>query len=90
MPRTKKDIMRDTNDLRPTVHVGKDGITEGLVSEIKLQLKSNKVVKVRLLPSAGEDKRSIAEQLASEAGALLVDARGSVVTLCERKYFAGH
>jgi RNA-binding protein len=81
--------MHEAADLKPTVHVGKDGITETLIAEIKLQMKTRKVVKVKLLPSAGEDKKAIGERLASGTNGTLVDVRGSVVTLCERKYFAG-
>ncbi|MFA5312871.1 MAG: YhbY family RNA-binding protein [Methanomassiliicoccales archaeon] len=86
--RTRKDVMHEAADLKPTIHVGKDGITETLIAEIKLQMKKRKVVKVKLLPSAGEDKKAIGERLASESNGTLVDVRGSVVTLCERKYFA--
>lgn len=84
---TKKELLRDATDLKPTVHVGKDGITETLIEEIKLQLKKRHIVKVKLLPSAGDDKKTIAEKLAEDSNGSLVDVRGSVVTLCERKYF---
>jgi RNA-binding protein len=87
--RTRKDVMHEATDLNPTIHVGKDGVTETLIAEIKLQMKKRKVVKIKLLPSAGEDKKSIAEKLASDSEGTLVDVRGSVVTLCERKYFVG-
>ncbi len=45
--------------LEPTVHVGKAGI-EGVVEELKIQLKSRKLVKVRFLRTAlsREIKRS--------------------------------
>ena len=87
MPRTRKDVMREATELTPTVHVGKDGITDTLVDEVKLQLKTRKVVKVKLLPSAGEEKKELAYELAEKANATMVDVRGSVVTLCEKRYF---
>ena len=79
--------MRESTDLKPTVHVGKDGVTGTLVQEIKLQLKKRRVIKVRLLPSAGEDKGALAKVLADQANATLVDLRGSIITLCEKRYY---
>ncbi|OPY31013.1 MAG: CRS1 / YhbY (CRM) domain protein [Methanomassiliicoccales archaeon PtaU1.Bin124] len=87
MPRTRKDVMREATELTPTVHVGKDGITDTLVDEVKLQLKTRRIVKVKLLPSAGEDKKQLALDLAEKSKATLVDVRGSVATLCEKRYF---
>jgi RNA-binding protein len=89
MSRTKKDVMRDASELRPTVHVGKDGITDELVEEVKLQLKTRKVIKMRLLDSSGEDPKATAEMIAERSNATLVDVRGSVAVLCEKRYFAG-
>ncbi len=89
MSRTKKDVMRDASELRPTVHVGKDGITDELVEEVRLQLKTRKVIKMRLLDSSGEDPKVTAELVAERSNATLVDVRGSVAVLCEKRYFAG-
>jgi RNA-binding protein len=36
----RKELMRRANELSPTVHVGKDGIDEGLLNEITAQLKN--------------------------------------------------
>jgi len=85
--RTKKDIMREAAELRPTIHVGKDGITDELVEEVKQQLKKRKVVKVRLLDSSGEVPKETAELVADRSNAILVDVRGSVAVMCEKRYF---
>ena len=87
--RTKKDIMREAADLRPTIHVGKDGITDELVEEVQLQLKTRKVVKVRLLDSSGDDPKGTAEVVAERSNAVLIDVRGSVAVMCDKRYFGG-
>ena len=46
--RTMKEIKRIGADLKPTIHVGKDGITDSLIEEVKLQVKTRKVVKIRI------------------------------------------
>jgi RNA-binding protein len=87
--RTAKEIKAIGKDLRPTVHVGKGGVDEGLVQEVRTQLKTRKVVKVRLLPSAADDKKATAQQIAEGANAVLIDVRGNVVLLCEKAFMDG-
>jgi RNA-binding protein len=88
-PRTKKDVMHAAVELKPTVHVGKDGVTESLVQEVKQQVKLHKVIKIRLLPAAGEDKKAVAMSIAEQATVTMVDLRGSIVTVCQKRYFGG-
>jgi len=87
MSRTKKDVMREATELDPTIHVGKDGVTDSLIGEVKLQMKTRKVVKVKLLPSAGEDKKTLAMEIAERSNGTLVDVRGSIATLCDKRYY---
>jgi len=87
--RTSKEIKAIAKDLVPTIHVGKGGVDEGLIQEVKLQLKTRKVVKIRLLPSAAEDKKGTAQQIADGANAVLIDVRGYIVLLCEKAFMEG-
>ena len=87
--RTMKEIKRIGADLKPTIHVGKDGITDSLIEEVKLQVKTRKVVKIRLLPASGEDKDNIAKEISERSGAVLVDARGSIVLLTQQDFLDG-
>jgi RNA-binding protein len=56
-----------------SVHVGKQGITDAVVQELKGQLHKHGVVKVRLHRTAEEaaDRRAAFEDLAERAGATL-------------------
>lgn len=38
---------REIHSMKPTVHVGKRGVTDSLVNEIEIQLKKNGMVKVK-------------------------------------------
>ena len=87
--RTMKEIKRIGADLKPTIHVGKDGITDSLIEEVKLQVKTRKVVKIRLLPASGEETDVIAKDISERSGAVLVDARGSVVLLTQQDFLNG-
>jgi RNA-binding protein len=64
--------------LEPTLHVGKAGI-EGVIEELKIQLKSRKLVKVRFLTTAfiEGDKKELMQKLADLSGSELVETRGN-------------
>jgi RNA-binding protein len=87
--RTIKEIKRIGADLKPTIHVGKDGITDTLIEEVKLQVKTRKVVKIRLLPASGDEKDVIAKEITERSGAILVDVRGSIVLLTQQDFLNG-
>lgn len=81
----KKELMRRANDLSPTVHVGKDGIDEGLLNEITNQLKKNRLLKIRVLQNADADTSEIAENIAESTESVVVDVRGNVVVLTDKR-----
>ncbi len=64
--------------LEPTLHVGKAGI-EGVVEELKIQLKGRKLVKVRFLRTAfiAGDKKELMQKLADLSSSELVETRGN-------------
>ncbi len=70
------------------VNVGKNGLTESVVAEIKRRLKQKGVVKVRLLNSSleveGSDRREIAKEIARKVGGLLIDVRGKTLVIIRK------
>jgi RNA-binding protein len=69
----------------PQIQVGKSGVTESLIAEIKAQLKRKKILKVRILKSARTvDRRVIAGEIAKRANANLSIVRGNTFTLTKR------
>ena len=85
--RTKKELVKKGSEIKPTVHVGKEGLTDGIVEEIRTQIKRNKVVKIRVLPAADLDKDELAEELAQRTGARCVETRGFTILMCEARLF---
>jgi len=73
-------------DEKPTVWVGKDGLTPEVSGEIENQLTKNKMVKVRILPTAlqNETANTIASKAAEQSGSSLVEVRGHVFILHRR------
>ncbi|NLA38232.1 MAG: YhbY family RNA-binding protein [Methanomicrobiales archaeon] len=68
-------------DLKPTVWIGKKGATSVMIEEIRQQLRSRKVIKVRWLRNTEVDPGSIA----ASAGADLLEVRGRTLVLAERR-----
>jgi len=81
----KKELMRRANDLSPTVHVGKDGIDEGLLNEVTNQLKKNRLLKIRVLPNAERVTSDVADEIAESTDSVVVDVRGNVVVLTDNR-----
>jgi len=80
--KSQKNAAPGHHALSPAIRIGKDGVTENVIKQIKHILKKNKVIKVKFLPSAvGTDKRAQAQKLAKDTGTLLVHRVGFVVVL---------
>ncbi len=81
----KKELMRRAVEIKPTVHVGKDGLDQGLTDEIIAQLKNRRIIKVKVLDNADGDTGETAETLASTTDSVIVDVRGNVIILTDKR-----
>ena len=69
--------------LEPVIRVGKNGLTESTIKEIKKQLNKKKLIKVKLLRAfvKGKDKKLVANKIAEETNSRLIDLVGFVIVL---------
>ncbi len=69
-----------------TLRIGKSGVSENLLDEIKNQLKKHKILNVRILRSAREkeDREKIAQEVSKGVKAKLVRIRGNTFILEKR------
>ncbi|MBO4763835.1 MAG: YhbY family RNA-binding protein [Candidatus Methanomethylophilaceae archaeon] len=81
----RKELMRRAVDLSPTVHVGKDGLDQGVFEEISTQLKKNRVIKVKVLSNSEDGAKTVAEAIAEATGSVVVDVRGGVLVLTDKR-----
>jgi len=82
--------LRDLIQQMPAdVRIGKNGISEGVISEIKRRLKDKGYVKVKILKNSPEidlmDRKEIAEIVARRTSARLIDVRGRTFVLLDPK-----
>jgi len=62
--------------LKPTVYVGREGVTASVVHELSNQVKKSKLVKVKILPAVESDLQEIADELARASSSELIEIRG--------------
>ena len=84
--RMKRHVRHKLKDEKPTIWVGKDGLTPQLSNEIENQLEKTKMLKIKILKSAlqKDTAQTIASKAAEQTGASLVEVRGHVFILYRR------
>ena len=81
----RKELMRRANELNATVHVGKDGLAQGLFDEITAQLKKNRLIKIKVLSNSDDGAKDVAAAIEEATGAVAVDVRGGVIVLTDKR-----
>lgn len=86
-PRMKRRIKRELSAERPTVWIGKNGVSVEVLAEIDSQLERTEMVKSKILKTAlGETQaKAIAAEIAQQTGSILVEVRGHTFILYRRK-----
>jgi len=84
--RMKRHVRHKLKDEKPTIWVGKDGLTPELSNEIEKQLEKKRMLKIKILKNALQQNtaQTIAATAAEQAGAALVEVRGHVFILYRR------
>ena len=73
--------MAHDREFKVTLRIGRAGLTDAMFEELDAQLRSRKVVKVKMNKGLVEergDRRKLFEEIAERTNAKLVDARGNV------------
>ena len=83
-PSIKKKAM--DRDFKPSVRIGKTGITPNIVQEIRDQLAKRNLVKIKINKGIYErsDRSKVWDYLAKETNSLTVLSRGNVGVLWSR------
>lgn len=79
--RERAQLRAEAHHLDPLVHIGAQGITPALVSSLDDALRTRELVKVQLGRPIEERPRAVAERLAEETGATVVQVIGRTATL---------
>lgn len=77
----RADLRAECNRLKPTVHVGQDGITPALATALDDALRTRELVKVQLNKAADVTAREAARTLAARVRAEVIQTIGKTATL---------
>ena len=79
--RERAQLRAEAHHLDPLVHVGGQGITPSLLQSLDDALRTRELVKIQLGRPIEERPRAVAERLARETGAVVVQVIGRTATL---------
>jgi len=85
--KTKRRVKQRLSAEKPTIWVGKGGVSQELLKEVNKQLDKNEMVKIKVLKAALESgkTREIASEIARETRSSLVEVRGNTFMLYKRR-----
>lgn len=69
------------HDLDPSIFIGKQGLTDNILSEFETGFECRELVKVKLQDGCTDNPKEIANKIAEELGAEFVQAIGKKFTL---------
>jgi RNA-binding protein len=72
------------HDLTPVVYVGKEGLTDGVVTATKAALLTHELIKVKVQSEAPLDRKEAATQLAERTESALAQVLGRTFLLYRR------
>lgn len=86
-PKMKRRIKHELSHEKPTVFIGKNGISREVSAEIDGQLERREMLKVRILKTAlGEDNaKEIAAKIAQQTESVIVEVKGHTFMLYRKK-----
>jgi len=81
---SKKELMNRALSTM-TLNIGKAGVNENVIEEIKRQLKSKEVLKLRFAKGIANEKESYIDSIVTETRSKLIDLRGNVAIIYKNK-----
>jgi len=85
-PSTKSHVgIKQYADIKPTIWIGKQGVSESLFDEIRGQMKTRDIIKIKWLQSVEVDPFEIARS----CNAVLVQVRGRTMVIARKGHQRG-
>jgi RNA-binding protein len=67
--------------LEPILRIGKNGLTDSVIEEVKILLKNRKLIKIKLLKSSSKNKKEMINKIIENTDSELIESVGNVVVL---------
>ena len=84
MSQSKKE-MKNRALSAMTINIGKAGVNDNVIEEIKRQLEANEIVKLKFAKNIARDKDDYIDEIVTKTRAKLIDVRGHVAVIYKKK-----
>ena len=84
MSQSKKEMMNRALSAM-TINIGKAGVNDNVIEEIKRQLEANEIVKLKFAKNIARNKDDYIDDIVSKTKAELIDVRGHVAVIYKKK-----
>ena len=84
MSHEKKEMMNRALSAM-TINIGKAGVNENVIEEIKRQLEAHEIVKLKFAKNIARDKDKYIDDIVTQTKAKLIDVRGHVAVIYKKK-----
>ncbi|MEN4017362.1 MAG: YhbY family RNA-binding protein [Methanobacterium sp.] len=84
MTSPKKELMNRSLQAI-TINIGKSGINENVIDEIKRQLKAHEVIKLKFAKNISSEKQNYINTVIEKSNSKLIDLRGNVAVIFKKK-----
>ena len=74
--KTRAKLRSLANNVQSSVQIGKTGLTDGIISQIDMNLKAHELVKIDVLETAMENKQDILNKIVEVLGCEIVACIG--------------
>ena len=81
---SKKEIMNEARSAM-TINIGKAGVNDNVIEEIKRQLKSNPIIKLRFAKNVARNKDDLISNIVEGTKSQLIDVRGNVAVIYKKQ-----
>ena len=84
MSQSKKEMMNRALSAM-TMNIGKAGVNDNVIEEIKRQLKANEIVKLKFAKNIAKNKDDYIADIVQKTRSKLIDVRGNVAVIYTKK-----
>ncbi len=84
MSQSKKEMMNRAL-YAMTINIGKAGVNDNVIEEIKRQLEANEIVKLKFAKNIARNKDDYIDEIVTKTRAKLIDVRGHVAVIYKKK-----
>ena len=84
MSQSKKEMMNRALSAM-TINIGKAGVNDNVIEEIKRQLEANEIIKLKFAKNIARDKDDYIDEIVTKTRAKLIDVRGHVAVIYKKK-----